>query len=182
MTGTGGQGAQLFSDDFEDGNADGWTVAGGTWAIVKDGSQVYAQQATGTSSNVLLSANGSTAWTDQVIEVKLKVLAFGGQSTSYFAAIYARYNGTDYYALTLREDGHLAIRKDKATLGNAVDAGIVAGTWYTVRFEVVGASLKAYVNGVLEDSETDSSLTSGGIALSTVNATAEFDDVKVTLP
>ena len=66
-TGSGGLGAQLFSDDFEDGNADGWSVSGGTWAVLKDGSQVYAQLAAGTGSNVLISANGGAAWTDQVL-------------------------------------------------------------------------------------------------------------------
>jgi len=58
----------------------------------------------------------------------------------------------------------------------------VTDTWYTVRFEVVGSTLKAYVDGVLKDTETDTSLTAGGIALSAVNTTVEFDDVKVTLP
>ncbi|MET0794397.1 MAG: family 16 glycoside hydrolase [Polyangiaceae bacterium] len=179
---TAGGGSVLFSDDFEDGNANGWVVDDGTWAIATDGSKVYAQQGTSTGSSVLLSAAGSTAWTNQSIEAKIKVKAFGGSSTSYFAAIYGRYNGTDYYSLVLRSDGKVAIRKNTSTLGSAVAAGIVAGTWYTVRLEIVGSTLKAYVNGTLTDTETDTSLTAGGIAVSTVNTTAEFDDVKVSLP
>ena len=180
--GSGGAGTVLFSDDFEDGNTTGWTVSGGTWAIATDGSKVYAQSATGSGSAVLLSAAGSTAWTNQIIEAKIKVKAFGGQSTSYLAAIYGRYTGSDYYALALRSDGKVAIRHGNSTIGSAVTAGIVEGTWYTVRFELVGSSLKAYVDGALQDSETDTSLSAGGIAVSTVNTTAEFDDVKVTTP
>ena len=180
--GSGGGGALLFSDDFETGAAKSWTTSGGTWAVTQDGSHVYAQQASGTGSSVLLSAAGSTTWTDQIIEVRVKVLSFGGSSSSYFAAIYGRFTGADYYALVLRSDGKLAIRKDKSTLGSAVDAGIVAGTWYTLRFEIVGTTLKAYVDGVLKDSETDATLSAGGIALGTINATAEFDDVRVTSP
>ena len=30
-----------FCDDFEDGNADGWTPSGGTWSVITDGSHVY---------------------------------------------------------------------------------------------------------------------------------------------
>ena len=56
---------------------------------------------------------GSTTWTDQIVEARGKVLAFAGQSTSYYAAIFARYNGTDYYSLLLRSDGKLVVRKEQ---------------------------------------------------------------------
>ena len=35
------QNQTLFSDDFEDGNANGWTKSGGSWAVASDGSLVY---------------------------------------------------------------------------------------------------------------------------------------------
>jgi len=182
--GAGGaaSGTVLFSDDFEDGATDKWVASGGSWSIVTDGTKTYAQTATGTGSTVILSAAGSTSWVDQVVEARVKVTAFGGSSTSYYAAIYARFNGTDYYSLCLRSDGKFVIRKDKTSLSNAVDASISAGTWYTVKFSVVGSTLSGYLNGTQLVTTTDSSLTSGGIAVSTVNATAEFDDIKVTAP
>jgi pectate lyase len=34
----------LFSDNFEDGDAKGWSKSGGTWAVVADGSQVVNLQ------------------------------------------------------------------------------------------------------------------------------------------
>jgi hypothetical protein len=179
---SGASGSVLFSDDFEDGNANGWTTTAGTWAIATDGSKVYSQTGTGTGSTVLMSSSGSAAWTNQIIEAKVKVKAFGGSSTSYLAAIYGRRSATDYYALALRQDGKIAIRRGSSTIGSAVAAGIVAGTWYTIRLEIVGSTLKAYVNGALTDTETDTTLTAGGIAVGTVNTTAEFDDVKVTTP
>ena len=51
-----------------------------------------------------------------------------------------------------------------------------------MRLEIVGSTLKAYVNGTLADTETDSSLSAGGVALAAVNTSAEFDDVRVSLP
>jgi hypothetical protein len=182
-SGAGGlSGTVLFSDDFEDGLTDKWVTSGGTWAIATDGTKVYAQTATGTGSNLLVSAAGSTAWTDQIVEAKIKITAFGGQSTSYFAGIFARYNGSTYYSVLLRSDGKLVIRDGTSSITNAVAASIVTGTTYTVRFELVGSSLKAYLNGVLQASVTDATHTSGGVAIATVNATAEFDDIKVTAP
>jgi hypothetical protein len=182
-SGAGGlSGTVLFSDDFEDGLTDKWVTSGGTWAIATDGTKVYTQTATGTGSSLLVSAAGSTTWTDQIVEAKIKITAFGGQSTSYFAGIFARYNGSTYYSVLLRSDGKLVIRDGTSSISNAVAASIVTGTTYTVRFELVGSSLKAYLNGVLQASVTDATHTSGGIAIATVNATAEFDDIKVTAP
>jgi hypothetical protein len=48
--------ATVFSDDFNDGNASGWTVSGGSWSVVNDGTPVYQQG--GTSSD---ARAGSTA-------------------------------------------------------------------------------------------------------------------------
>src|SRR5215207_5351261 len=36
----------LFTDNFEDGDAKGWTKSGGTWTVVTDGSRVYKQSST----------------------------------------------------------------------------------------------------------------------------------------
>ena len=175
-------GTVLFSDDFEDGSTTQWTPSNGTWAIATDGTKVYAQTGTGTGSTLLVSAAGSTTWTDQIVEAKIKVLAFGGQSTSYFAGIFARYNGSTYYSVLLRSDGKLVIRDGTSSITPAVAVSIVAGMTYTVRFELMGSSLKAYLNGTLQASVTDTAHTSGRIALAAVNTTAEFDDIKVTTP
>jgi hypothetical protein len=180
----GATGTVLFSDDFEDGSTTGWVTSGsgGVWAIATDGTKVYEQTAQA-GSTLLISAAGSTAWTDQVVQARVKINAFSGSSTSYTVGIFARYNGTDYYSLIVHTDGSVAIRKDKTTLGNSSATGVVAtGTWCTLRLSVVGSTLTAYVNDVLQLTETDSSLTSGGMAVSMQSATAEFDDIKVTTP
>jgi hypothetical protein len=180
----GASGTVLFSDDFEDGSTTGWVTSGSgaTWAITTDGTKVYAQTAQA-GSTLLVSAAGSMSWTDQVVQARVKINAFSGMSTSYDVGIFARYNGTGYYSLIVHTDGSVAIRKDKTTLGNATAVGVVAvGTWYTLRLSVVGSTLTGYVNDVLQLTETDSSYTSGQMAVSMQSATAEFDDVKVTSP
>jgi pectate lyase len=51
-----------------------------------------------------------------------------------------------------------------------------------VKFEVVGSNLKAYLDGTLRGSATDSSLTAGKIALGALHLKTFFDDVRVTKP
>jgi hypothetical protein len=55
----------LFTDDFEDGNANGWTVFGGSWSVVIDGTRVYRQSS---GSSKYRSGAGSSAWTDYSVE------------------------------------------------------------------------------------------------------------------
>src|SRR5690606_19313636 len=78
-------GAVLLSEDFESGT-DGWqTNAGGSWSLVSDGSSVYAQS--NTDNALRMASAGATGWTDVVVEVRVKVLAFSGTSTSFLAGL-----------------------------------------------------------------------------------------------
>jgi hypothetical protein len=51
--------------------------------------------------------------------------------------------------------------------------------WYTIRLEMVGPSLKGYLDGELVLSATDHTFSRGKIGLSTFETWAKFDDVKV---
>jgi len=46
----------------------------------------------------------------------------------------------------------------------------------------VGPTLTAYVNGAMKNTVTDATIASGAIAIGGINSTAEFDDIKVTVP
>jgi len=52
------QNQTLFSDNFEDGNADGWTKSGGSWAVVSDGSLVYRQSSTSSDARARVGKLG----------------------------------------------------------------------------------------------------------------------------
>src|SRR4028119_245469 len=97
----------LFTDNFEDGDAKGWTKSGGTWTVVSDGSQVYKQSST--SSDARARA-GSTAWTNYAVQARVKALSFNG--TDRFVALLARAQGnTSYYYLTLRSSNKVELKK-----------------------------------------------------------------------
>src|SRR6185503_10153372 len=91
----------LFSDNFDDGNANGWTVAAGTWSVVQDsGSFVYTMAATGTEGRTM---NGSQSWTDYAVEARVKVTNFGGSNRVLVAGRLLDFN--NYYAASLLNSG-----------------------------------------------------------------------------
>ncbi|HWA73260.1 MAG TPA: hypothetical protein VG937_13020 [Polyangiaceae bacterium] len=188
--GSGGATGVLFSDNFETGNASAWTPStSGDWSVVTDGTLVYRQN---TVENSLRAVSvGSAAWQNQAVQARVKVLSFGGTSTSssYFVGVYARYvDENNHYYIALRSDGRISIRRKVAgsnsSIGSAITPGdlITTGKWYTVKLEVSGTTLKAYIDGVLYDTVTDTSFASGKAGLGTNNASAVFDDFVVTSP
>jgi len=182
--GTGGIGMQLFADDFENGIAD-WIINGdATFTATTDGSRVM--NINSTMTKISAAANGSTAWTDQVLQARIKINSFNGSSTSYLAGLAGRMtDATHYYYVALRSDGKMAIRINNdgnTSLSSAIDTGIVTGTWYTVKFSLIGPTLTAFINGTQMAQVSNATLTNGGVGLIVENANAVFDDVVVTAP
>jgi pectate lyase len=50
--GTSAQNQTLFADDFEDGNANGWTKSGGSWSVVTADPRSYYNYAPDPAANV----------------------------------------------------------------------------------------------------------------------------------
>jgi hypothetical protein len=189
--GAGGSGTQtLFFDDFEDGDESGWTSTSGDWSIVDDDTTAIEQsQFDGNTLRVASVVNA--CWADQIVEARVKVLDFGGNSTSYSANVFARFiDAETYYVLGINSgsNGQLFIGKQ---VGGGLERLASEGgygfddnedVWFTLRLEVIGSSLKAYLNDALELETTDSQITSGGVAVGTTHASARFDDVRVTGP
>jgi hypothetical protein len=184
--GGAGGGLDLFFDDFESGSAK-WTTTLGTWALSADGSQAFEQSIQENKLQIAI-ANGVCA-ADQVIDAKIKVVAFKGQSNSYAAALFGRaLSPSTHYLLALGSDGKLALRKrinststGATAIGSAVTTAITAGQWYDVHFELIGTSLKGCIGAVCVTG-TDSSIASGSVGVGTVNTSARFDDVRVAEP
>ncbi len=170
--------ATLFSDDFQDGNATGWSTSSGTWSVVTDGSYVYKQAST--SANCF-SYTGS-AWTNYTVQARVKILAFNGSNRP--VGILARYSSTsNYYAAALTNANTAVIQKkvsgSLSTLASKAYT-VTTGTWYTLKLVLTGTKLDFYVNDVLQASVTDSSLSSGKVGFTMTNASAEFDDIIVS--
>jgi pectate lyase len=172
------QAATLFSDDFNDGNATGWTTSGGTWSVITDGTGVYRQS--GTSSDAR-ARTGQSTWTNYAVTARVKPTAINGSNR--FAAVLARaQSNTSYYYLALRSNNTVELKKlvggSSTTLASA-PVTFTLNTWYTLRLEATGSTLRGTVNGGAPLQANDTQFSAGGIGVATFNAAANFDDLVV---
>jgi hypothetical protein len=177
--GSGAFAATLFSDNFEDGNSTGWTTSGGTWSVGTDGSLAFRQSATTLDARALA---GSSSWTDYLVQARVKPTAFNG--TNRFVAVLARaQSATSYYYVAVRSNNTVELKKLTNGTGTTLRSAALTvsiNTWYTVGLEVNGSTLRAFVNGTLVATATDTAYAAGTAGLATFYATASFDDVVVS--
>src|SRR6266511_2347398 len=170
---------QLFSDDFQDGNDNGWTRSSGTWSIVTDGSLAYRQSGTSADSN---ARAGSPSWTNISIQARVKPIAFKG-ADRYVGVMARVVNSNHYYFLALQNGNRLLLGKragsSPITLATK-SFTFSTGTFYTLRIDVNGSSLTGFVNGTQQLTASDSEFTAGIIGGATFFASASFDDFLVT--
>ncbi|WP_422772124.1 right-handed parallel beta-helix repeat-containing protein [Plantactinospora sp. WMMC1484] len=173
------QAATLYSDNFEDGNADGWSKSGGDWSVVTDGSRAYRQGNAG--SELARGFAGDTGWTNYQVQARVKPLSFNGSNR--LVAIAARVgSATRMYRLALTNANRAelqAVNGSAITVIGSASLSVSTGTWYTLRLVVDGSSIQGFVNGTQVGSGSNSAQAAGRIALVTVYASAVFDDVSV---
>ena len=180
-----------YCDGFEDGDAQGWTPVGGTWSVIADGGSVY-RGANGSGNSIA----GSTTWTDQTVEARVKVVQFGNDKAGFRAGVIARYaNASSFYVFLVDGTGSLRLLKDggdppshTGTCGK-IDANLAAGGWHTMKLAVSGSSsvrLQTFLDGApIHDCTTTSATVPAGAVGAYVygsNTIVEFDDVKVSVP
>jgi concanavalin A-like lectin/glucanase superfamily protein len=188
VTGTAGAAGVLFSDNFEAG-VTRWSFAGvGTSTAATDGSQVLSLSETAGDQYLGSPAIVSGSWTDYSVEARVKVLSFSGTSSSDGVALCARLTTADsfYYFAIQASDGKGKIKVNNgsnSSLSSSLDIGFAMNTWMTLRFDVHGNTLTAYVNGAMKGTYTvtDSGqmLPMGGAGLMIQRANAVVDDFVV---
>jgi hypothetical protein len=197
-TGAGGAGHPVtlvlpWTEDFEDAAhvAQYWIAAdaNGTWSITTDGTKVW--QAV-TSSNESIQVGGDLYWTDQAIDLRVKVLST--TSSSWTVNIYPRFMDLDnYYQMGLYSSGlqlHNRLAGNRNQLGDKFKAPTppTTGVFYTVRVSVVngagGATITASIDGMAGGLtfQDPTPIPNGGIGIGVLDATVEIDDVHVTSP
>ncbi|MEU6078860.1 family 16 glycoside hydrolase [Micromonospora sp. NPDC047074] len=171
--------ATLFSDDFGDGDSNGWSKSGGAWSVTTDGTPVLGQSNTG--SELARMFAGQTSWTDYEMQARVKPVSYGAGGLVGIAARAG--SSTKMYRLSLLADGRAELQ---AVNGSAItvlgSAGGVAstGAWHTLRIETAGSTVRGFVDGVPVGNASATLTGAGRIALVTAYAGASFDDVRVT--
>ncbi|MEV6495038.1 family 16 glycoside hydrolase, partial [Actinoplanes sp. NPDC051633] len=137
----------LFADDFNDGNAGGWSKSGGDWSVVGDGTPAFQQGNTG--SELARQFAGKTSWTDYSVQARVKPLSFNGSNR--LVAIAARSSSaTKMYRLALTNANRAelqVVNGGSVTVLGSAALTVATGTWYTLRIEASGSSIRGLVNG-----------------------------------
>jgi len=190
-SGTGGAdaGNVLFFEDFETGGAARWSPSVPTdWTVVSDGSHVYAQGTATTDDTWHTSGAGDPTWTDVEVEARVKWLP--SLPPTPLVAVCARYQDpTNFYWAGIGSassvPGSVYIRRRTGTTSvrlTEMVANVTPGVWYTIKLRVVGSNLTMFLDGVQMLTTQDTMYAAGKIGVASYQASAEFDDVRVTSP
>jgi len=175
----------LFADNFESYAVGApppanWTVGGGTWDVLYDGSKVAHTTANGV---MFVNVQGGSGWADYRVTASVKVPAGG------FAKVVARYqDANNFYACGLDNGSTLFLGKVYGGTWYTFATGsytYAASSWYQVSLTVSGTSLTCTVtdpqsNHTLTITATASYFSIGPAGL-VGSAGAEFDNLTVSL-
>jgi hypothetical protein len=139
---------------------------------------------------------GSLTWTDMTVQARMKILDFGGTSSTNCAGLIARFSGSGeaFYQVGLCAKGDVGAYKDGGLIDDVNGfkaSGIVAGTWYDVKMKVAGApgnvSITVWLNDAqlfaIKDTDTSTPVSAGFVAVGSKKSIGvEYDDFKVSTP
>lgn len=170
---------EIFQDDFNDGNADGWTSISGQWTVSNNklnvpnyrGGKILANNKTATNfilrTDVSL-ANNSTYSDAGFFFRASDVNAPQDQLKGYYVGIDANLNRI-----------LLGKFNNNWTFLESSDMTIDANTTYQLQVKVVGTTISVYVNNLTTPLFTyeDSTYSSGGFGLRVYQTDGTFDNV-----
>ena len=187
-------GTGIFSDNFEDGDSDGWTEEGAANWNVASGQYKTASNGFG------LSYNGCASWQDYEAQVDIK--RNGSLSAGEYVSLVLRYQDSNqYYMAKLscssncggnpNDDLYVLelVNYDTAEsiLVSSTTFSFDNNEYYTLKASVDGDELNAkfWQTSTTEPTSwditaTDTSYTQGEIAISTITSTTFFDNVVIT--
>lgn len=181
-----------FCEGFEDGAAL-WAVAGGPWGLSEMSEASEPNAVFGPTDAVASIAFVPTAaWQDMTVEVRVMVTSFDQASSTNRVVLYARYQDTThFYAVALRGDGKLGLRRNGTAFGTVANVSVALNEWHLLKLRVSGPADNGVVEGSLDGTllvtatDTSGSMTSdvGTVGLGVYGgALAVFDDLKVSSP
>jgi hypothetical protein len=178
-----GTSSTSFSEDFEDGNADGWTNYGGTWGVENGTYKVL-------SNSDAKSIADDTDFSDLTYDADISV---GTLTSNNNAGVLFRVSnlgvGTDNYR------GYYAgIGLTNTTTGSGITLSKVDGSWtsldfgeytieagktYHMKVVAVGSNIKVYIDNNLVINKIDTSFQDGAIGLRNLNIDATYDNIRI---
>lgn len=173
----------LFTDDFEIDNT-WWLPEGvGQWRVVTEGTtRIYQQSSVAGGAR---SVTGVSITDDQIISARAKATAFGTGAGRWFGLMARYQDSNNYYYITVRNDNTVSLRKlvnGGVSVLDTAPLNVTTNTWYALRLETIGDSLRAYVNGRLLLEASDTSFEQGSYGIAMYKAATRADDFNVVQP
>lgn len=169
--------APAQQDTFQDGNANGWSATGGTFAVAATTfSSVYRQSSlTGNAAAIL----GATLDGNQSIQADIRPSAFSG-ADRWFGLV-ARYtDANNYYYVTARSTNVVQLKKlvngVSQTLGS-VPLTVLTNRHYRLRLETMDRRVRLLIDGRVALDVRDTSLSQGQVGIMMYKTAADYDNV-----
>ena len=179
------QAGSLLADDFNDGNANGWSKTTSPWSVGSYQSRAFALIKTGIGDQT--NVVGSSAWTDYSVTSAVNLSNLSGS-----VGVLARYtNDNNYYELRIGNGGSnwrliKRVNGTNTTIANGtLPTAYTVNSWVSLRLTVVGNQISAFyaadnVNFVqLGTTNTDNAHSAGQAGLRSAGNTGAFDDFVV---
>ena len=190
-----GSSTDLFQDDFNDGDNNGWTITSGDW-VASTGRNEAITMRDQIGFLTAYTYAGDPAWEDYTFEVDI---TFGTGRTEFFVAVRAEPNaslgpfiGKQYYLSVDGDNDVLRLRYSGNGSGfvdvQEVPYTLLEQTTYHITVRMIGVNLQASINGDAlinySFSAPEPLYTNGLIAVGYLSGTegqdgAYFDNVKV---
>jgi hypothetical protein len=175
-----------LTDNFNDGDAKGWTEIQGKWSVEKE---EYVQEdlkwtTTATHETYTRSYLGEEKWQDYTFSAKVRIEEGGDLAPiiGIFFRVTEKSDSGDYYLFRLDErpsEGPGLIKAPNTIIKVNNNKPAEIGRDYLLTVEVSGDHIKCYVDGKLELDVQDNSFTQGAVGVGTFNAEGHFDDVTI---
>jgi hypothetical protein len=171
----------LYREDFEDGEAGGWTYDNDPWTIqqAQDGNQYW--NVLGPTGHSFAGFDPLNSWTDFAFEARIRFMADGDRAFN----VNLRSTSQGTYVMGVNATGIFHIAFDDTHTYTILQEGkypaLKARQWYTVKMQVKGDMLRLYLDNNLMVSVQDSRLQSGTIGISVDGRNPmQIDDIRVT--
>ena len=168
----------LVADDFESDTLVNWSERGqGAWSVMShQGSRVYLQRSTHGGAR---SVTGVASSTHQILQTRALLYALGNGANPWFGLMARYVDDSNYYYLTVRAGNVISLRKLVNGAIHELDRAsytVDGARWYQLRFEAIGNSLRAYIDGQLVLEATDDTFPAGAYGLAMYRSAAMYDD------
>jgi WD40 repeat protein len=169
----------LYSEDFEDNAVQGWKFDGGDWTIKQETNGNHYWNAAGDIEYPSAGYDPSNYWTDYVFQARFRLTSPGDKSFN----ILMRDGSAGAYVVGMDEQDYIQMALSTGQGYTVLKEGsypLEPSKWYTARVEILGSTLRLYIDDDLVMSVQDSTLKSGSIGIFTYGRNPVMvDDIKV---